>query len=84
MRTLTVGAFEGEVCAPANIGARGLCRAFAVVERMVLPAARAHKLGGIVFVGARRSNMRVEGLAMVTLNRGGDVFGCGFEGPRDG
>ena len=84
MRTLAIGAFEGEVCAPTNIGARGLGRAFAVFERMILPATRAYKLGGVVLVGARRFNMRVEGLAMVTLDRWGDVFGCQFEGPRDG
>ena len=84
MRTLAIGAFEGEVCAPTNIGARGLGRAFAVFERMILPASRANEFGVIVFVGARRFNMRVEGLAMVTLNGGRDVFGCWFEGPRDG
>ena len=84
MRTLAIGAFEGEVCAPTNIGARGLGRAFAVFERMILPASRANEFGVIVFVGARRFNMRVEGLAMVTLDRWGDVFGCRFEGPRAG
>ena len=84
MRTLAIGAFEGEVCAQTNIGARGLGRAFAVFERMILPASRANEFGVIVFVGARRFNMRVEGLAVVTLNGGGDVFGCWFEGPRDG
>ena len=84
MRTLAIGAFEGEVCAPTNVGARGLGRAFAIFERMILPASRANKFGVIIFVGARRFNMRVEGLATVTLDRWGDVFGCGFEGPRDG
>ena len=84
MRTLTIGAFEGEVCAPTNVGARSLSWAFAIFERVMLPASRADKFGVIVFVGARRFNVRVEGLAMVTLNRGGDVFGCRFEGPRDG
>ena len=84
MRTLTVGTLEGEVRAPEKIGERGLSWTFTVGKRMILPAARAYKLGGIVFVGARRFNMRVEGLAMVTLDRWGDVFGCGFEGPRDG
>ena len=84
MRTLTVGAFEGKMRAPTNVGARGLSWAFAVLEGVILPAARADKFGVIVFVGARRFNMRVEGLAMVTLDRWGDVFGCRFEGPRDG
>ena len=84
MRTLTVGTLEGEVRAPANIGARGLSWTFTVGKGMILPAARAYELGGIVLVGARRLNMRVEGLAVVTLNGGGDVFGCWFEGPRDG
>ena len=84
MRTLAIGAFEGEVCAPTNIGARGLGRAFAVFERMILPASRANEFGVIVFVGARRFNMRVEGLAVITLNRRGNVFGDGSKGTRDG
>ena len=84
MRTLTVGTLKREMCAPAHIGARGFRWTFTIGERMILPAARAYELGGIVLVGARRLNMRVEGLAVVTLNGGGDVFGCWFEGPGDG
>ena len=81
---MTVGTLEREVCAPTNIGARGLSWTFTVGKGMILPAARAYELGGIVFVGAHRFNVRVEGLAMVTLDRWGDVFVCRFEGPRDG
>ena len=84
VRTLTVGTLKREMCAPAHIGARGFRWTFTIGERMILPASRANEFGVIVFVGARRFNMRVEGLAMVTLDRWGDVFGCRFEGPRDG
>ena len=83
MRTLTVGTLKREMCAPAHIGARGFRWTFTIGERMILPAARAYELGGIVLVGARLVYMRVEGLTIITLNGGGNVFGDGSKGTRD-
>ena len=56
----------------------------AFFERVVARAARACKFGGVVLVGARLVYMRVEGLTIITLNGGGNVFGDGSKGTRDG